>query len=739
MFKPASHLYAFDSFLVDPLKRTILCDERPLRLTPKAFDILLAFLENKGEAIDKNELMNKVWPDTVVEENNLTRNISSLRKALGETPTEHRYIVTIPGHGYSFVANVKRLPYPSTDVVVARHTRSQIVIEETRSNSTNADASQTVQKVSLVHRPGGLIRIHKRLALVAAAVILVAVSAGALWLYNSIFQETSDASEPFQKMKPSKFTASGNAIAAAISRDGEYVAYVVDEGGPQSVWLRRTSSEGKTRIVEPSDVDYWGLTFTPDGEYLYFVAWERNKTDAALYRVPSLGGISPQRLLNNVGTRVTFSPDGKMLAFANDTSTKGESSLVIAASDGSQERELVAVTNPDFFSSHPHSGPAWSPDGQTLVSAYGSTGQRTLVQVRIVDAAIEPVTSHIWQDIGQVEWLSDGKGLVVVAKDNASAANQFWHVSYPGGEVKRITNDLLDYRGVSVAAISDTLVTVQRDTVTNLWIVPGGENGLAKQITNHKVGEFFSWTADNKIVYSSNISGKSELWIMHPDGTGAKQLTINGNVRGSISVSHDGRYVIFASNRSGTYHIWRMNTDGSNPIQLTDGGGERYSHLSPDGKWVVYRQGYDWGVKSTIWKVSIDGGEPVQITNEMSLQPSVSPDGRMIAYFYMDANAWGLAIVPFEGGEPLKRFRIPPSVSSRIVRWTPDGTDLAYINDSEGVSNIWLQPIDGGSPKRLTNFDSERISYFDWSIDGKQIVCSRGHTTDDVVLISDFR
>ncbi len=735
MFRPADHLYAFDSFVVDPLKRTVLRDEKPVHLTPKAFEILVTLLENQGKPIDKKALMNSVWPDTIVEENNLTRNISSLRKALGEKPDEHRYVVTIPGYGYSFVANVQLLPFESSEVVRQTHLKPRFVIQD--------NSAPNIERAAVIapSNPWTIFRKNRAITLLAAFLAIGSVLVVGLWLAGFFGGESrnSEAREPFQTMKPSKLTNIGNVVAAAISPDGEYVAYAVDEGGSQSVYLRRASSEGNTRIVAPADIDYWGLTFTPRTDHLYYVAWERNKTDAVLYRVPFLGGVSPQRLLNNVGTRVTFSPDGKMLAFANDTSTKGESSLVIAASDGSQERELVAVANPAFFSSHPHSGPAWSPDGQTIASAYGAVGQRTLVQVRITDGTIEPITSYVWHDVGQVDWLSDGKGLVVVAKDGASAANQLWHVSYPAGVVRRITNDLLGYSGVSVAANSDTLVTVQHNRIANLWMAPGGERGVAKQISDDKVGEFFSWTADNKIVFISNISGKSELWIMDHDGTGAKQLTIDGKVRGNISVSRDGRYVIFASNRSGTYHIWRMNSDGSSPIQLTNGDGELYSHLSPDGKWVVYRQGYDWGVRSTIWKVSIDGGEPVQITREMSLQPNVSPDGRTIAYFYMDANVWGLATVPLEGGEPLKRFRIPPSVGSRVVRWMPDGTALAYIANVEDVSNIWLQPINGSSPKKLTNFDFGQISYFDWSFDGKQIAFSRERTSNDVVLINDFR
>jgi len=102
-------LYEFGPFQLNPLKRIVLRDGAPLPLSPKCFDILLALVERAGEVLVKEELMENVWPDTVVEEGNLNRNVSTLRKALGESPNDHRYIVTVPGRGYRFVAEMKEI------------------------------------------------------------------------------------------------------------------------------------------------------------------------------------------------------------------------------------------------------------------------------------------------------------------------------------------------------------------------------------------------------------------------------------------------------------------------------------------------------------------------------------------------------------------------------------------------------------------------------------------------------
>jgi TolB-like protein/DNA-binding winged helix-turn-helix (wHTH) protein len=100
------HMYEFGPFRVDARRRLLLREGKQVRLPAKAFEILLVLLEGKGRLVEKDELMRRVWPDSVVEENNLTVNISALRKSLTESPGEHRYVVTVPGRGYQFVADV---------------------------------------------------------------------------------------------------------------------------------------------------------------------------------------------------------------------------------------------------------------------------------------------------------------------------------------------------------------------------------------------------------------------------------------------------------------------------------------------------------------------------------------------------------------------------------------------------------------------------------------------------------
>src|SRR5579864_7476216 len=123
-------LYEFGPFRVDPDKQALLRDDKPVPLTPKAFDTLLTLIRNSREIVSKDELMKAVWPDAFVEENNLSQNIFMLRKALGDVSGDRHYIVTLPGRGYRFAAEVRTVMQEGDDVVIKSHLRSQVVVEQ---------------------------------------------------------------------------------------------------------------------------------------------------------------------------------------------------------------------------------------------------------------------------------------------------------------------------------------------------------------------------------------------------------------------------------------------------------------------------------------------------------------------------------------------------------------------------------------------------------------------------------
>jgi serine/threonine protein kinase/Tol biopolymer transport system component len=614
-------------------------------------------------------------------------------------------------------------------------TVTQVTAESTGATAIEAARSTT----SAEYLVGGIGR-HKKGVLLALAALLVAASALAYGLYHLFGHRAAG----LQSMKITRLTNSGKVGAASISPDGKYVAYsALDESGQSSLWVRHVATTSNVQIVPPAgaDVQFGGAAFSPDGNYIYYIRREKN-APGVLYQVPVLGGTS-KKLLEDAGGAISFSPDGKRFTFIRRYASQGEDALMLANADGTGEQKLATRTFPDFFLS----GVAWSPDGKTIACAFGSfTGgyYRSVSVVQVADGTQKLLTSHRWYNVERVAWLSDGSGVITTAQEQAGSPFQIWQISYPEGEAHTITNDLNTYHNPSLTADSSALVTVLADTTSNVWVAPTGEWTSARQLTSGKENGWIeggmTWTPDGKIVYRSRAGGNPDIWIMDADGRNQKQLTDDAYYERSPSVTPDGRYVIFDSFRSGTQELWRIDIDGSNLKQLTTGTGAFSPHCSPDGKWVLYNSFGSSGY--IIWKVSIDGGEPVQVTDKFAQLPAVSPNGKLIACYFLDqqTRVTKIALLPFEGGDPFKLFDLPQTANrGESVRWTPDGRALTYINTRGIVSNIWLQPTDGSPPQQLTDFKTERIFSFDWSRDGKWLAFSRGVVDSDVVLIKDFK
>jgi serine/threonine protein kinase len=557
----------------------------------------------------------------------------------------------------------------------------------------------------------------------------------------AVFQLLRTPSTPFRNMQLTKLTNTGNSVpnGAVISPDGKYVAYVVDDAGRQSLVMSYPATFSKLEIVPPVEGRYRGLTFSSDGNYIYYVRSERNDP-GVLYQVPAHGGIS-RKIMSNVTGPIAFSHDGREFTFIRFDEVKGEYSLMTAQSDGTGEKVLASRNNTEVFSVN---GLDWSPDGKTIAvldGSYVNGFHMRVLGVQVADGTEKTISSRQWFSILQVKWMKDGSGLILNAAEESVSPVQIWYVSYPGGEATKITTDSSDYYGVSLTADSANLVTVQANRLKSVWVAPGGDADKAVEIVSG-VGHSFGlvWTPDGRLIYSTMASGKLDLWSMRADGTQKTQLTANAGANYHPAVSPDARYIFFSSNRTGTFNIWRMDADGNNLKQLTNGGSDFYPYPSPDSQWIVYQSGGAQNARPTLWKVSVDGRGPTQINNLNASVPVVSPDGRLIACRFRDENSrtQKIAIVPFTGGPPTKTLDIP-IVEWQRVRWAPDGTSLTYIDTRAGVANLWRQPIEGGEPRQLTAFKSDQIFSYDWSRDGKLLACERGVETSDVVLISSSR
>ena len=745
MSNQEKHFYEFGPFRLDPVKRRLLRDGAPIPLTPKAFDTLFELVRQSGKTIDKDDLMKEVWPDAIVEENNLTQNISALRRLLGDTRQDRQYIATIPGSGYRFVAEVKRSPQREADATLEESQQSSLIVEpgidqhkgkQIEKSDSMAIGSQTL--FASVPSSGesiiAFLKRHKKIAVLALVLILNGVAGIAFWIYEIVGPGRTETSANEIDITP--LTRTGTVGSAAISPDGKQIVYSVHEGGRESLWLRQVVVPSPLRIVPPAEVVYFALTFSLEGNHIIFLRSERDGSVRALYRMPAFGGV-PTKLLADVDSRITLSPDGARMAFVRNSSE--ESALIIADVNGSNQHKLATRPITDYFKI-----PAWSPDGKLIACSSGSGEpydiHNSIIAVRVEDGNQSPLTPQKWASTYDVEWLADGSGLLITARERHEAQEQIWRIPYPEGVPRRLTGDSKLYRSISLARNPGALIAVQTELVSDIWVASDlrGEQGKTK--VNFGTGSYenASYAPDGRIVYASQASGNWDIWIMDADGNNKKQLTADAGVNLHQRATSDGRHIVFASNRAGVFNIWRINIDGSDPVQLTRGSGEKFPDCSPDGKWVVYNSVASDQNLYAIWKVSIEGGEPVRLTDANTEHPAVSPDGKRIAYFYSSKGKYQIVVIPFDGGHPERVFDIPRNLDPlTYVHWFPDGQSLTYSAALNDVSNIWMQPLDGEA-KQLTDFKVEGRLLFDWSHDGKQLVFIRRMWPADLVLLRNF-
>lgn len=731
--------YSFGDFEVDTAHRLLLRNGEAIPLKAKAFDLLLTLVENPGRVLTKDELLNKVWENQFVEENNLTVHVAALRKALGETKRDHRYIVTIPGKGYSFVADVE---VPSnTEIIVETHKVERILLEEDleeRGPALNAAASPATSTDVLSRRSP----LGRALLLAAIPAVLLLGFLG-YWIYMSSGTRAA-AATPFQEASFKRLTSSGRASAAALSPDGKYFAYVQTEAEGQSLWVRQVVESRNIQLMPVVAAEYWGLTFSPDGTQIYCTVFTATQADPKLFRVPTLGG-AVEDLPNVSCSGITFSPDGKRFAYVVSSSSSGGTLLRTANADGTDDQVITLIKNPSFFV-FPGPSLSWSPDGQTIACATKVVDESgdygAIMGVNVADGKMSPLTTTRFPWVQNVAWLPDDRGLVFSANEDASSPVQIWHQPMGGGEARKLTNDSSWYAWVGTTPDGGQMIAAQETTMSDIWVADASAAiGPPRQIAS-EIGDYgeIGWTGDEAIVYRSKASGKQNLWTMSADGNDQRQLTTDAMPDKGVAVSPDRRFLVFSSYRTGRYNLWRTNADGSGLMQLTNGPGEVFPRITPDSRSIIFQQG-NGEAHSTLAKMPIEGGPAEAVTTTHAIYPSLSPDGKMVAYFYMDTAArpkgeWRIAIMSIDEKTLVRSYVMPDHLIGRVVRWTPDSKAIVYAKSNGSVGNLWRQSIDDSPPVQLTHFEKETIADFAWSGSGRLIAFTRGLETRDIILMS---
>ena len=584
-------------------------------------------------------------------------------------------------------------------------------------------------------------RQHKAGVGVIITVAALLLAAAAFGVYSLFF---ATRHQPFESIKIEKVSGTHNAQIGAMSPDGQYLAYVLNSEGNESLWLRHLASESNVQINPPQHVRYLALRFEPDGSHIYYShtlpSSGPGSQEFDLYRIPVLGG-TPQLLVKDIDTNLGFSPDGQRFVFARANDPEpGKYHVLIANADGGNEKSIA---------SGPMSAPimsiGWAPDGKSIAGVArqlsSAGGPAKIVSIDPNTGSQRNISDPPSTLINNVAWMPDGKSLVVTyaAMDTRFARDQIGLINSSDGTLRAITADANDYGAVSVSSDGRTISSVMRQAIRDLYVSAGSRPDYSdlKQISSGDPISYVSWTNDGMLltqqlgaarVIDTDGGVKSEL----SPGADAAALQPHGCGDGSVVFMR-------AIPKTLAINIWRSNLDGTGLTEISNGKSDEFGACSPDGKTVFY---IDVGNRSFM-RVPPGGKAEAVLKHdkapvEIQAGFAIASDGNtaVLGTYDFKAERPNFSLVSLASGQIARTFDYDPRHNG-VLQFSPDGKGIVYPIRDKGVDNLWMQPLEGGSGRQITNYTSLKIYSYQWSHDGKRLALVRGDTPSDLVLIRD--
>ena len=692
------HLYEFGPFRLDPIERVLARNGERISLAPKTFDTLLLLVRSSGHVLPKDQLMKLVWPDTVVEENNLTQHISQLRRALGEGSDGHAYIETVPRLGYRFAERVTVLPAEESDLLITRRTSTHVVIHEEQEEEeiAGAQGAPSRQTEAEVLPMGSTTNDQGRASRTSAGARTGAAGKRAI----------SNLTSPVKLMA---FSATCLTLVAVAS---------LWKSGPVQEILRPNSL--------PAVLDFAQLThdghlkrgpLLAEGEFVYFL--EPNNSKNKLMRVPAIGG-EPTSVLEMPAAFANLddlSPSRRELLTREGTATDQRQRLLGCIVPGGPCRGLSGVTA---------YAAAWSPRDDRIIYTQGDmvfTAKSDGTDTRPLFAAPGTVVS--------LSSSLDGYLLRYLCEKKDAKAYQLWESRADGTHARlifsNVQSDLQYHSGSWTPNAKYLFYTAAQDGRESLWALRAAQlfHGESRTKLNTGVMSISAVASapDGKRIFAIGTLSRVEFLRLDPKSSNFNPFLAGVSADG-LAFSRKGDWVAYTTVPQGA--LVRSRLDGTQKLQLTNGSQKvLLPAWSPDGTRIAYMARASSGSWNGPWKiyvVSSDGGAAEEVLPGIEDQgnPTWSPDGRSLIFagvpwikgFAFDSTAvyqLDLAI--------RKVATLPGSQGLWSPRWSPDGKLLV----AEAVDSRKLLLFDFSKQiwTPLAEASSGVIGYTNWSHDSR--------------------
>ena len=737
--------YAFGPFVVDPLKRRLWRERGLVPISSKTFDVLVVLLEYRDHSVSKDELLNLVWPDTAVNENNLARQISSLRRALGQRPDEPDFVVTIPGQSSRFVATVRELlevppelrngldghahhpPEPALDV------------EEPPARDEFLPGQPLSASVPTHDGPGW--RSHLQGRWMSLGILVAALGAIIAVAMDMQLRHRPGSTSPRRGLQRITYEDAALPRDAAWAPDGQWVVYANDRAGNADLWKQHLGDPDPIRLTS-SEANESQPQWSPDGQSIVF----RSERDGGgLYVMPATGGI--ERLVSSFGYEPRWSPDSALILFKRSAVLPDLPTMYVVGLDGRPPRPVRPDVTGRFRALHA----AWHPDGGR-VSIWGTTTTR---EVRFLTVPLEDgspttprISDRVQRDLagvsaGQFVWARSRRHIYF--EGLAGDTQNVWRITIdPLTEAwvdgpERLTTGAGEETKVALSPDGTRLLFTATSSRTRLWSFPfdpanGQVTGEPYPISNGSTGEVdFDARADgSKVAYRTFRAGRSELWERSMS-EGQERLLLSSADRKLAKPlwSPDGARLAFmrwdTRDNTSPSAVALLNADGTGERVLTSPGQVEMqgSDWSKDGRAILGACRFsDTDLYSTcLVSVSSANQADDSMVQVIASDPRrnlfnqrFSPDQRWITFLAHDLSYGSTStiyVIPSAGGA--WRAVTDGAWFDDKPRWGPDGRILYFVSNRTGVANVWGRRVDDatgtpiGDPFPVTAFRSAQF------------------------------
>jgi Tol biopolymer transport system component/DNA-binding winged helix-turn-helix (wHTH) protein len=684
-------LQTFDDIVIDPGCFAVTKAGRPLALEPKAVTLLIHLVAHRDRVVTKDELTELLWKDTFVTPNALTRLIAQLRRELGDTATEARYIQTVHRRGYRFIAAVRV-----------------------------SDNDEPRQVAHIANGPA----LSRRGLLFAALAALILFATGAA---SYVARRTSGL--PLAEAIRSAVTEQATDSLAfdtdpAISPDGRLLAWSSDASGRSEIYVRDLEVPGSERQLTTDGMENVEPAWSPDGKRIAYYSRARR----GIWVMPAEGG-SPARV-TDFGSGPAWSPDGRRIAFgASGRVMAARTQIWSVGADGGDLTPLTTAGKPEGV----HQRPAWSSDGSHLAFVAGTPGHATLWLQRLADGRLTQVReAHV---IPALAFAADDSA-IFWAEASRESYGRVWRRALDlsrsrvaGDVVEDETPGRVPVAGLSI--IGNRMAYVATRLETNLWTLPvdrDGRPGTPRTLTRSTYRNTYPvFSPDGtRIAFQMKRPGSdTEVWTIAPSG-GEPTPLVAGNPRGFFPNWLPGGQRVLAVERTAggdQFAYLDVRSGRRDVVRALDR--EKHPRLSPDGRFVAFHAPVEGTLQ--VFVASIHGGPSRQLTFSPTdtAYPTWSPDGTRLVVEVRRGEDVQIALVATTGG-PLEVITADRGLHWPHS-WAPDNDRIAFAGETDGRWELYSISASTRERRQLTTFASPNgyVRYPAWSPDDTSIAFER--------------